>query len=106
MRKPIPKSRTRLKKLRWPDPEGKRASLPKWQASKGSGFRRGALRAYKLAPKTLLSTGVSAAVDRETLLRVDLSVCLMGAAGLLHRVCRPHCALCRIVDGDGVVGAR
>src|SRR5215211_7049209 len=62
------------------DPEGKRASLPKWQAAKGPGFRRGALRAYKLAPKTLLSTGVSAAVDRETLLRrVDLSVCGGGA---------------------------
>src|SRR5215212_9278638 len=62
------------KKLRGLDRGGKRAPLPRGQTAKGVGFRRGAIRADQLAPKTLLPDGVSSTLDRETRLRVDLSV--------------------------------
>ena len=69
------RSKRPSKKLRRRDRAGKGAPQRKRQeATKGSGFRRGAFRAYQLARQALLSAWVSSAVDRQTRLRVDLSV--------------------------------
>jgi hypothetical protein len=55
MSKQTLKSRMPSKKLRGQDQGGKTAPLPRGQeAAKGCGFRRGAIRAYKLAWETLV----------------------------------------------------